>query len=107
MHQLLLMLGIIFSTLMHKPSKFFSCFICLNLVGLAAVLSSFYSPIFHIIPSFVTEWWTQGTYENFPMYLVLASYSLLIFAFICQVKALAFECAVYIKNNFNKNMPLL
>ena len=106
MNKFLFFLGAIPSTLTYKPNQYFMYFICFTLAVLGAVMSYFYSPIANMIPGFFAEWWNEGTYQNLPMYLVVSSYSLLIFAVICKVKVLAFESAVYIKNNFGRNMPL-
>ncbi|MCG9708712.1 hypothetical protein L1D46_07820 [Pseudoalteromonas sp. Isolate3] len=100
-------IGTIASKLSKYPSKTFSIFIAAVLSLLSWYLGSSFAPIADIAIPFLNEWYALGTKENFPMYLVLASYMLLIGASIAQISIYAFDSACYVKQKYDLRIPQL
>jgi hypothetical protein len=100
-------IGTIISKLSKYPSKNFAIFIAAILSLLSWYLGSNFAPIADIAIPFLKEWYALGTQENFPMYLVLTSYMLLIGAFIAQVSIYAFDSACYVKQKYGLRIPQL
>ena len=107
MTKFLFSIGTVTSKLSKYPSKHFSIFIAGLLSLLSMYLGSSFEPILDLAIPFFKEWFVLGTQENFPMYLVLASYMLLIGAFVTQVSIYAFDSACYVKQKYNLRIPQL
>lgn len=94
-------MGAIFSKLFNNPSKHFSITIAWVLMLLAMFFSSTLGLLFKMIPELMFEWFEAGTYESFPLYLVLISYTLLLFAVVSLISVTAFEMAFFVRKKFN------
>jgi hypothetical protein len=100
LNKILVLIGMISSNLMHKPSKLFVNIVKYSLMAMGSILAYFYSPLLQLIPGFINEWIEVGNKENFHFYLLLTSYSILVGACILLIKSMAFDCALYLKTNF-------
>lgn len=98
--KLLFLSGAICSKLINYPSKNFIIFLTVLLSGLTVYLSSGFTRILVLLPEFFREWWQVGSMDNFAMYLVVASYILLIYAVISIIKGAAFDTACFLKQRF-------
>jgi hypothetical protein len=98
--KLLFLLGATCSKIYKYPSKEFVVFLAVLLSGLTVYLASSFTPILVLLPGFFKEWWQIGSIDNFSMYLIVASYSLLIYAVISMVKGAAFDTACFLKQKF-------
>ena len=107
MIKIMFSIGTIASKLSKYPSKNFAIFIAGILSLLSWYLGSHFAPIADIAIPFLKEWYALGTHENFPIYLVLASYMLLIGSFIAQVSIYAFDSACYVKQKYDFRIPQL
>ena len=97
---LTLSVGFLYSQLAKYPSRPF--LVALTVIGIAFSMALAHSiaPLLSLLPGFLQEWWTQGTAQNFPAYLALTSYSLLIIAAVSQVKRFVFVVACELRSRF-------
>lgn len=95
------LLGMIFSKLFNYPSKYFSITMAWILMLLALFFSSSITPLFKMLPALIIEWVEAGVDENFLLYLVLVSFTLILFAAVSLISVAALELAFFVKQRFN------